>query len=613
MELLTMFPRMISFGTFSQFWQEVSTWNFFQVEQNKEPPLHCIQEFHPRSRERYRTSRDKQSPIHHLHFEVNHYRKVCCQALQWLVLMGRAHVQVTAGVSNRIAKDCRHGTACISDDTVLTKGHTLLYCSLLSLPLNHLTFLDTSWPGREWEAIRSTWLRVACSWLNFLRGFVQWDGFPWTSRTCHMREWEARRSICWLRSRLVVIEFLTMFSPMRSFPVNFVDTSGNAKPDVRLVDSAAHEIVFCVFFRQLHGHIGHRKWEARRFTCWLRSRLVVIELLTVIELLRFRPLRWFSVNFMDTSGKDCNKPNVRLVDSAAVWSWSNFWRCFLQWNIGALHGHVRKWETSCPPCWLRSQLVRWNFWQYFCFRRWEHFPSTSWTRHGLGRPNLLNPQSWSWSKLRQCTNEIVLRQLHGFRKCEGIFRLVDSAAVWSWSNIWRCFVQWEGFPWTSWTRQAGNEKPDVRLVDSAAVWSWSNFWWCFLRWDRFPSTSDSWMCHGMRSQLFDSVDFSAVLPWLTSCRCFLWWYFSVNFIDTSGNEKPDVWRVDSAEPPLQCIQEFHPRIRQRYRTWRDCSERSFTPLAFLSNHYGVLPGTAVIGLDGESPCPGDRWCLEPDS
>ena len=35
--------------------------------------------------------------------------------------------------------------------------------------------------------------------------------------------------------------------------------SGNAKPDVRLVDSAAHEIVFCVFFRQLHGHIGHRK------------------------------------------------------------------------------------------------------------------------------------------------------------------------------------------------------------------------------------------------------------------------------------------------------------------------------------------------------------------
>ena len=52
------------------------------VEQNQEPPLHCIQEVHPRSRERYRTSRDKQSPIHHLHFEVNHYRKVCCQALQ---------------------------------------------------------------------------------------------------------------------------------------------------------------------------------------------------------------------------------------------------------------------------------------------------------------------------------------------------------------------------------------------------------------------------------------------------------------------------------------------------------------------------------------------------
>ena len=26
--------------------------------------------------------------------------------------------------------------------------------------------------------------------------------------------------------------------------MSFVDTSGNAKPDVRLVDSAAHEIVF---------------------------------------------------------------------------------------------------------------------------------------------------------------------------------------------------------------------------------------------------------------------------------------------------------------------------------------------------------------------------------
>ena len=36
-------------------------------------------------------------------------------------------------------------------------------------------------------------------------------------------------------------------------------------------------------------------------------------------------------------------------------------------------------------------------------------------------------------------------------------------------------------------------------------------------------------------------------------------------------------------------------------------------LHFEVNHYGVLPGTAVIGLDGESPCPGDRWCLEPYS
>ena len=56
--------------------------------------------------------------------------------------------------------------------------------------------------------------------------------------------------------------------------MNFVDTSGNAKPDVRLVDSAAHEIVFCVFF----------------------------------------------VNFMVTSGTGNEKPDVSLVDSAAGWS-----------------------------------------------------------------------------------------------------------------------------------------------------------------------------------------------------------------------------------------------------------------------------------------------------
>ena len=67
------------------------------------------------------------------------------------------------------------------------------------------------------------------------------------------------------------------------------------------------------------------------------------------------------------------------------------------------------------------------------------------------------------------------------------------------------------------------------------------------------------------------------------------------------------------EPPLHCIQECHPRSRERYRTSRD--ERSPTPLAFWSESLseGVLPGTAVIGVDGESPCPSDRWCLEPDS
>ena len=36
--------------------------------------------------------------------------------------------------------------------------------------------------------------------------------------------------------------------------MNFVDTSGNAKPDVRLVDSAAHEIVFCFFSSTSWSH-----------------------------------------------------------------------------------------------------------------------------------------------------------------------------------------------------------------------------------------------------------------------------------------------------------------------------------------------------------------------
>ena len=228
----------------------------------------------------------------------------------------------------------------------------------------------------------------------------------------------------------------------------------------------------------------------------------------------------------------------------------------------------------------------------------EHFPSTSWTRHGLGRPNLLNPQSWSWSKLRQCTNEIVLRQLHGFRKCEGIFWLVDSAAVWSWSNVWRCFVQWDWF--------------SVNFMDTSGRKWEARRPPCWLR-SCLVVIELLMMFPPVRSFSinFRFMDVSRdEKPVVRLCRLLIWWYFSVNFIDTSGNEKPDVWRVDSAEPPLQCIQEFHPRIRQRYRTWRDCSERSFTPLAFLSNHYGVLPGTAVIGLDGESPCPGDRWCLE---
>ena len=33
----------------------------------------------------------------------------------------------------------------------------------------------------------------------------------------------------------------------------------------------------------------------------------------------FRPMRWFSVNFMDTSGREGNEPDGRLVDSAVVW------------------------------------------------------------------------------------------------------------------------------------------------------------------------------------------------------------------------------------------------------------------------------------------------------